>query len=73
LIIRKNNYVTTGNGGSNERGSLKEIDNSPFNKTSNFNTLMNAGGTNQRLNNTNSFFKLLQTKIIILKKYIKIT
>jgi len=25
------------------------------------------------LYNTNSFFKLLQTKIIILKKYIKIT
>ena len=54
LIIRKNNYIT-GNGGSNERGSHKDMtDTSPLNKTSNFQTLMN-GSSNVRLNNTNSF------------------
>ena len=45
----------SGNGGSNERGSQKDMnDISPMNKTSNFQTLM-QGNSNARLNNTNSF------------------
>jgi hypothetical protein len=58
--------TNTGNGASNERGSQKDnSDLSPFNKTSNFNTLISgngpgAGGINQgaRLNNTSSFVGL---------------
>lgn len=46
----------TGNGGSNERGSQKDMnDISPLNKASNFQTLMQGSSNNVRLNNTNSF------------------
>lgn len=64
MIIRKNNYITgPGNGGSNERGSHKDnSDLLPFNKTSNFNTLIQGPSATQALgnilNNTQSFVGL---------------
>lgn len=59
LIIRKNNYLGTGNGASNERGSTKDNDISPMKKTSNFNTLPVQGPNipqpNGRLNITSNY------------------